>query len=272
MMSGTLKGSPAGLARPRAVVLGLLLALSMPAALVAGQGSPTGASPAPATFTPARFLGDLGGSARALVSRENIVPAAIGTAGTLVAHAWDDDVRDYFSSGNRLGTFEEVGNKLGGAAVLGSSVAALFVAGQLQDDAKFRRFTYDLAVASVLNAAVTGGLKLAVDRTRPNGQNQASFPSGHTSATFTVATVVADHYGTTAGVIGYLTATFVGVSRLDGNQHFLSDVVAGAAIGYIVGRTVTRHQDRKYGRLVWTPLLEPGSRTAGVVVEWSFGE
>jgi membrane-associated phospholipid phosphatase len=52
------------------------------------------------------------------------------------------------------------------------------------------------------------------------------------------------HYGWKLGVPAYLVAGIVGASRIDQDKHYLSDVLAGATLGYIVGRTVVRVNDR----------------------------
>ena len=144
--------------------------------------------------------------------------------------------------------------------------------GQLSEDRKFRRFTYDLAQAASLTGLITSGLKVAVGRTRPSSESQVSFPSGHTSSAFTIATVAAEHYGLPAAIGGYLGATLVAVSRLDAGKHYLSDVVAGATLGYIVGRTSVRGGDRRYPRLSWVPILSPETRSVGIGVTWHLGE
>jgi membrane-associated phospholipid phosphatase len=104
--------------------------------------------------------------------------------------------------------------------------------------------TYDMLDASIVNLAYTEVLKLAVGRERPNGQDQKSFPSGHTSNAFTLATVAERHYGWKLGVPAYLIAGVVGASRIQQDKHHLSDVLAGATLGYIVGRTVVRVNSR----------------------------
>jgi hypothetical protein len=55
-----------------------------------------------------------------------------------------------------------------------------------------------------------------------------------------MATVAEYHFGPKIGIPAYLAAGFIGASRLQSNKHYLSDVVAGAALGYIVGKTVVR--------------------------------
>jgi membrane-associated phospholipid phosphatase len=96
-----------------------------------------------------------------------------------------------------------------------------------------------------------------VGRERPNGQDDKSFPSGHTSNSFALAAVAERHYGWKVGVPAYILASVVGASRIQQDKHYLSDVVAGATLGYIVGRTVVRVNSH--------PLETPTSRHA----EWS---
>jgi membrane-associated phospholipid phosphatase len=57
------------------------------------------------------------------------------------------------------------------------------------------------------------------------------------------------HYGWKIGVPAYLLAGLVGASRLEQDKHYLSDVVAGAALGYVVGRTVVRVNSRSLERV-----------------------
>jgi len=68
-----------------------------------------------------------------------------------------------------------------------------------------------------------------------------SFPSGHTTAVFSVASVIATQYRDTkwVPVAAYSVASMVGLSRIYDNKHWLSDVVAGAAIGTLVGNLVS---------------------------------
>ena len=100
--------------------------------------------------------------------------------------------------------------------------------------------SYDLMDAFLLNWGYTNVFKYAVGRERPNGQDEKSFPSGHASNAFALAAVVERHYGWKAGLPAYALASLVGVSRLQRNKHYLSDVLGGATLGYIVGRTVVR--------------------------------
>lgn len=79
---------------------------------------------------------------------------------------------------------------------------------------------------------VTHGLKNIIDKERPNGSDK-SFPSGHTSAAFQGAAFIHKRYGIAYGIPAYLGAAFVGYSRVESDNHYVEDVIAGAAIGVI---------------------------------------
>ncbi len=84
------------------------------------------------------------------------------------------------------------------------------------------------------------GLKYPLNRQRPgNSKNWQSLPSGHTTTAFVTATSLTYTYGWKAAVIAYPIAAFVGLTRLSDDVHWGSDVVAGAFLGYIVGRAAT---------------------------------
>jgi len=132
---------------------------------------------------------------------------------------------------------------------------------------RFQRATYELAQGIVVNAAVTGATKNIVGRERPNGMNKRAFPSGHTSTSFTWATVLQRNYGWKIGAPAYLLAGYVGATRLEERAHHLTDIVAGASIGYIVGRTVTRSHHKGPQRITWTVAPMRGGATAGLAIQ-----
>jgi membrane-associated phospholipid phosphatase len=80
-----------------------------------------------------------------------------------------------------------------------------------------------------------------------NGKrSNSSFPSGHTTAAFAAATVFAVEYRNkpVIPIIAYSIATLVGVSRVTENKHWATDVLAGAALGYLTGRQVSLNYHR----------------------------
>ncbi len=58
-------------------------------------------------------------------------------------------------------------------------------------------------------------------------------------------------------------ATYVSLSRMHDNRHWLSDVVFGAAVGAIAGRTVTRQGRSNY---TWAPVYTPGEGVALLIM------
>lgn len=70
----------------------------------------------------------------------------------------------------------------------------------------------------------------------------SSFPSGHTTTAFAIATVFAMKYKTCHAVslTAYTLATLVGFSRITENKHWLSDVFAGAALGHLCARQIMK--------------------------------
>ncbi len=88
--------------------------------------------------------------------------------------------------------------------------------------------------------AVTYGLKYAIHKKRPDGSDNHSFPSGHSSLVFTDASFVMRRYGWKFGVPAYALATYVAWGRVYGKKHDVWDVVAGAAIGSAIGLLCTK--------------------------------
>ncbi|HTL18085.1 MAG TPA: phosphatase PAP2 family protein [Patescibacteria group bacterium] len=90
--------------------------------------------------------------------------------------------------------------------------------------------TIQFAESVGLTLGATYILKYAVSERRPNGGSQ-SFPSGHSSISFSSAEFLRKRYGWEYGIPAYALASFVAYSRVEANQHHPHDVIAGAAIG-----------------------------------------
>lgn len=99
----------------------------------------------------------------------------------------------------------------------------------------FWQYSKSFAVSIV----ATQGLKYSINRKRPNG-GKHSFPSGHTSASFTGAAFMQRRYGWEYGAPAYAAAMYVGWSRVQAKKHHISDVLAGAAIGIISAYIFTK--------------------------------
>jgi membrane-associated phospholipid phosphatase len=173
-----------------------------------------------------------------LFSRDNLAPFALGSALALGGHALDTRTAQAMQ-GSCL-VCGSSGATAGGFSATVPVVGALFAAGRFAPQGRFRAATYDFAQAMIVNAAWTDALKLALRRERPDGSDNQSLPSGHASNAFALATVASHYYGWKIGVPAYALAAGIGLSRIESNRHYLSDVIAGATLGILVGRTVTR--------------------------------
>lgn len=91
-------------------------------------------------------------------------------------------------------------------------------------------------MAELIQSSVVASIKKVSGETRPNGQSDQSFPSGHTSNAFTGAEFMRLEYKDVSpwyGVYGYVLAATTGFLRMYNNKHWLSDVLAGAGTGIL---------------------------------------
>ena len=99
--------------------------------------------------------------------------------------------------------------------------------------------TLQLGESIGVTLGVTYSLKYAVDEKRPNGGSQ-SFPSAHTSLSFSAAEFMRKRYGWEYGIPAYALASFVAYSRVEARDHYAHDVIAGASIGIVSSYIFTR--------------------------------
>jgi len=200
----------------------------------------------------------------------NLDPAFVGTIATGFATMYDTPIAEALDDpDSALGPGLETG---GAPRWSGAVVGALFVGGRFAGGTRFRATTYDWLEAYLVTAGYTELVKEIAGRTRPNGQDDESFPSGHASNAFALAAVAERHYGWKVGVAAYGVAAVVGLSRLKQNAHYLSDVLGGATLGYVVGRTVVRVNNNAGGsaktQVNVSPVLSRNARAVAVRVSW----
>lgn len=187
--------------------------------------------------------------------------AVIGTMAALVA--LDPSESAYFRRTRSFHTFNNIFT--GNVTTIGIIVAptSLYAVGLWRRDSKMQR-TALLAGEAIADAeVVTTALKDITRRVRPAGvsmsrnfwdtwfesggsviRGSGSFPSGHTIAAFSAATVIARRYGKHRWIpyVAYGAASLVGFSRLSLSAHFLSDVFMGGALGYSISRFAVLRQ------------------------------
>ncbi len=145
-----------------------------------------------------------------------------------------------------------IGNRLGhGSTLVLCSVAALLV-GYLWKQHRFTQIGVQTLLAHGVSGLVTQIIKHSVGRPRPRLAHQDhweigpsfqsgldAFPSGHSSASFAVAAVIARHFPRYAWLV-YGGAAFVAFSRIIKGSHFPSDACVGALLGYVIGYILSR--------------------------------
>ncbi len=211
---------------------------------------------------------------------------AAGIGGLMVA---DKDIRDVFQR-NRSETKDDIAD---GLEVVGSSY--VFLAGHLgliasgfwfrENEAghKLFRVASISLEAQLFTEATTGFIKVAAGRSRPNKDRGShsytpfqdlsfdrSFPSGHAARAFTVAAVFADHYPQPVPFIAYSTASLIGLSRILLDEHFSSDVFAGAALGFVIGKALSWHHRAQKKQWLVLPMLPDAGKGAGLSVHYRF--
>lgn len=178
-----------------------------------------------------------------------------GGALALAVHPSDKDINAHFvnSTTDKLWT---PGHVIGSTPVILGASVTTYLIGRTGGMGRVQHLGMDAIEATLLAEGVSEGLKLAVRRDRPfqvdgNQSTTYSFPSGHATLTFAAATVLQQHLGYKAAIPTYAVASYVAMSRLHDNRHYASDVIFGAALGVVIGRSVTWHGRNFYA----SPLL-----------------
>lgn len=181
--------------------------------------------------------------------------AMLGGGGLSAAvHPLDNKVAHYFENGSKMGKADDVADYMAQFYILDPASLFVFGAGKVFKDEDVA-LTGEVLLESLLIAqGITGIMKKAADRMRPNG-GSLGYPSGHTSNAFSVATALEVLHGPSYGIPAFAIATFIAFARMDSRSHYLSDTVMGAAIGAAAGWGVAAaHLARKPKKVVFYPV------------------
>ena len=184
------------------------------------------------------------------------VAVIAGITGTLILA--DDALMDFWQDTVRSGGSDDLADvfEVFGQEEMIYGLASAYALAEVLG-MKREKATALLALESfALSGALVAGMKWITGRERPDDADNAydfkgpggagtnaSFPSGHTVAAFGAASVIAEMYGDKWPVvpwIAYTAATGTALSRVNNEDHWFSDVFAAGAIGYFVGKMVTR--------------------------------
>ena len=197
------------------------------------------------------------------------VRLAVGMVAVAVSLLLDPWAWGVLRHGTGYDHWAEMRELLAAAKFLGSGLGTALIATAIGSLDAWRRAAV-LAIAVLTAAAAAGVVKVVTGRERPSRVDQPpgherrwsfhgpaeglthstyqSFPSGHTAGAFASATALGALYPPAQPVF-YSVAVACGVNRVVKHQHFLSDVVAGAVIGHLVGWwVVTRRRMKQWIR------------------------
>jgi membrane-associated phospholipid phosphatase len=249
----------------RKVCLAVVLSLGvLPAYAQSPDRVPAAASAETGTEAPAAaaadqdgdsFFRDLWRDLPRLGSKANLFTLGAGGAIALAIHHSEVSLGATAASSEELDEVLEGGGASGNGWVQIGGALGTYALGHAIGNDRVRSVGVDLVQAQLLNAVLTQGIKFASSRRRPDGGSH-SFPSGHTSGTFATAMVLSRQFGWKAAVPAYTVASYVAASRVQENHHYISDVVFGAAVGMVSGRTVTVGMGGH--RFGVSPALVPG--------------
>jgi membrane-associated phospholipid phosphatase len=215
--------NPRGSGRSVAI---LVLLLTMSGASLWAQDQPAEAPAPRAGELPRRILKDT----RRLASKTPIITLSLGGALALAARNTDGRVVASLSGSRSAEQWLDAGSGLGNGCVQAGGAAAVYGMGEWLHRPALASLGADLIEAQAVTGVVTQALKVTVNRRRPDG-GRHGFPSGHSSASFATAAVLARRFGWRYGSLAYAGAAYVAASRLTERQHYLSDVMFGAAVG-----------------------------------------
>jgi hypothetical protein len=204
-------------------------------------GQPAGPPPTPRHTGVKAMMKDLVSDVAHLPSTENLFWAGVGGGLALAVHPADEDVTHSMVNSDFAKDFFVLGKYLGELYTLLPVAVTVYTVGRAKDQPKVSHMGMDLIQSLLVSEGLVQTLKYATQRERPDMSDNHSFPSGHAADTFAFATALERHLGWKGAVPAYIFSSYVAISRLPDNKHWLSDVMFGASVGIIAGRTVTRH-------------------------------
>ena len=207
----------------------------------------------------------------------------VGITGVL--YTFDENIQDWVQK-NRSNTSDGISSfakPFGEAYILLPALGTLYLYGHLSDDKKAKRTVLLSTESFVITGIFTQATKFIGHRHRPSSGDSSntwdgpgfstshlSFPSGHASSAFAIATVMACEYEDKFLIpaLSYGIATLTALSRVNDNAHWASDVFFGAGIGYFTGKAIVnlhRGKDNKF--TIFPVITEKG---CGILAVYNF--
>lgn len=176
-----------------------------------------------------------------------------------ITYVYDEEIQDFFQR-NRTQTTDDISKFI--IEPWGSGLYSLPLLGIIYLTGRKNNHHRNVALTGLKAFLLSGGAAVITkhlfhrhrpaDNEPPNAylwegpypftMDYTSFPSGHTTTAFAVASVLACGYRDKiwVGITSYSIAALVGLSRLNDNEHWATDVLAGAALGAFIGTTLSK--------------------------------
>ncbi|MBQ8223077.1 MAG: phosphatase PAP2 family protein [Bacteroidales bacterium] len=188
-------------------------------------------------------------------------------AATTLSFIYDEDiyrwVNDNFSQ-KQAESFSQYSDVFGEELFIVPSIAATYVISAINKDCRLRNMSLAALQSFVFAEVASVGIKVLTCRVRPDSPSPTSVPnsqqwegpfatfestsfvSGHSMRAFALATTVAGFYPekTWVGIVSYSLATLTSAGRVISSEHWSSDVIVGAALGYFIGRGVVKFNEK----------------------------
>jgi hypothetical protein len=214
---------------------------------------------------PRRIIED---SKDTFLKKDNLSALLLAGGASIAMHNSDAD-KDIAESFERHSVFhgfvDESLNVIGHPGTHFAATGLWYGLSAESEDEYNRERAWTMMTSLSVTWVATMGLKAIRDNDTPNGKRWA-WPSGHTSSSFTVASVLHEFYGPKVGIPAYGLASVVAYRMMDTGDHWASDVVFGATLGWVVGHTIAgKHKKLEIAGFTVLPYMGNGDGpTAGI--------
>jgi len=220
------------------------------------------------------------------VDKSHLIPIIVASGLTVGLMAVDEDVREYARNHHNQEASEFLSIYIAplGDGRYGVGICSLFYIEGLCFHNEKAKQTGTMGLESMACAGTLSFLgKLFIGRHRPKDNKGAfdytgpssksyksSFPSGHVTVTFSLASVIAEQYDNIfVNTLVYGAASGVGFQRIYDDEHWLSDVFAGAMLGTLIGKTIVK-LNKDDSQLSLKPIIDSEKGTKGIAFNIAF--
>ena len=209
-------------------------------------------------------------------------------AATTLAFVYDDEIFNYIDktfTNSQSNTISQYTDIFGEELFIVPSIAVTYAIGAIDKNQRLKNMSLATLQSFIFAEVVSAGIKVMTCRMRPLEVNESmsqswlgpfatfestSFVSGHATRAFALATTVAGFYPEKKwlGIVSYSLATATSIGRVISKEHWTSDVIVGAALGYFIGRGVVKFNE-KIGNIN-SVRIEPIATNYGVGIAVRF--